>query len=852
MIEFLPPALILLAGAFLIVVARGRWRTAAVLVAPLATLWAVWQVPDGVAITLPFLDYQIEPLEGSPLRRLFATVFALMAFVGGLYAYRQARAAELAAAYAYAAGAIGVCFAGDLITLFVFWEFMALFSSVVVWCGGTPAARAAGLRYAIMHILGGVILMVGIAGVAVRTGSVDIQPMLAAGFDTWMLLIGILINAAAPPLSAWLADAYPEASPTGSVFLSAFTTKTAVLALIFYVAAVMATKLFGAAFPEATGTFLERLDRRCQIALLRLLHEGVHQVRALAAGDALPDQRRDGAALPTAYHPGLHRFAARGDLVQDGEVQIDIASANAGSLVNVWIKGPQDILIEKGTVTLYGDLDVRCYVKEAPAEIMIDGAFGDWHSIDTLMIYPDEDPEKVENANVDLREYAVHFETQRFSVYTKVDGTIFGGSLVPQASSYIMDRTDAPVYPDEDNDGRHDENGDGLEEGYGTRDDDFDNDDGLIEDLNNPVSPNTGVDSIDLDDDNDGIQDSSDNYLGSIYVGPGDPPEIPLVPLVARDDTQIFINTDNDPDTGYSPEGLIFGADRMIQVSGRYNSVSETGLFKFESEDMYDWNGWKEDSTILNIETAIDDQRLELGFVATSISLKNGFTVLVRCADWSMNKDWTKDVLVGTINSGDWSIDNDPIEVLLDPFAVTTNGSFYQSLDALTWNLKVAGDYQHSYTGLTAGSGPTAGYIFVLRDDGIVYYTDRGTNGWHEYGYGSPSLPDDKGYYIDIAAGSGTTAGYIYVLRNDGKVFFTDRGTNGWTEYGYGDPDKPDVMSYTALTVGAESLSGYVYVLRKNGTVHVTDRGTNGWYQYGYGAPNIPESTWDDEKEYME
>ncbi len=230
--EFMSPAFILLAGAMLIGLARGHWRTALVLLAPLATLWAVWQVPDGVAATLSFLDYQIEPLEGSPLRRLFATIFALMAFTGGLYAFRQARATELAAGYAYAAGAIGVCFAGDLITLFVFWELMALFSSVVVWCGGTPAARAAGLRYAIMHILGGVILMVGIVGVAMRTGSIDIQPMLAGNFDTWMLLIGILINAAAPPVSAWLADAYPEASPSGSVFLSAFTTKTAVLALI--------------------------------------------------------------------------------------------------------------------------------------------------------------------------------------------------------------------------------------------------------------------------------------------------------------------------------------------------------------------------------------------------------------------------------------------------------------------------------------------------------------------------------------------------------------------------------------------------------------------------------------------
>ena len=138
----------------------------------------------------------------------------------------------MAAAYAYGAGAIGVSFAGDLITFFLYWELMALFSTVVVWCGGTPGARAAGIRYAIMHLLGGVILKVGIEGVVVHTGSIDVQPMLASNFDTWMILIGVLINAAAPPVSAWLSDSYPESSPTGSVFLSAFTTKTAVLALM--------------------------------------------------------------------------------------------------------------------------------------------------------------------------------------------------------------------------------------------------------------------------------------------------------------------------------------------------------------------------------------------------------------------------------------------------------------------------------------------------------------------------------------------------------------------------------------------------------------------------------------------
>ena len=232
MLDFLPPALILLSGALLIGLTRGALRTAVVLIVPLLTLAAIWQVPDGVALNLQFLQYTIEPIEGSPVRRLFATIFALMAFGGGLYAYRQARWYELAAAYAYASGAIGVSFAGDLISLFLFWELMALFSTVVVWCGGTPGARAAGIRYAVMHLLGGVVLKVGIEGVMVHTGSIEVQPMLADNFDHWMILIGILINAAAPPVSAWLSDAYPRSSPTGSVFLSAFTTKTAVLALI--------------------------------------------------------------------------------------------------------------------------------------------------------------------------------------------------------------------------------------------------------------------------------------------------------------------------------------------------------------------------------------------------------------------------------------------------------------------------------------------------------------------------------------------------------------------------------------------------------------------------------------------
>ena len=80
MFEFIPPALYLVAGALLIGLVRGNARTAVLFLAPLVTLWAIWQVPDGVVFDLPFLDYRIEPLEGSPVRRLFATIFALMAW----------------------------------------------------------------------------------------------------------------------------------------------------------------------------------------------------------------------------------------------------------------------------------------------------------------------------------------------------------------------------------------------------------------------------------------------------------------------------------------------------------------------------------------------------------------------------------------------------------------------------------------------------------------------------------------------------------------------------------------------------------------------------------------------------
>lgn len=227
----LPPGLILIAAGLLLPLLQPTLRGIVLVLAPLVVLAMVWSLPDGNVLTLQYLGNELVLVRADALSRLFATVFSIMAAVGGLFAFNQSRVSELAAAFVYAGSAISVVFSGDLITLFIFWEIMAIASSIVVWSGGATA-RAAGQRYVVVHFLGGVLLMAGVAGEAITTGSIAFDVMEANSWPRWLILAGFLINAGAPPLAAWLPDAYPQASWSGTVFLSAFTTKTAVYVLM--------------------------------------------------------------------------------------------------------------------------------------------------------------------------------------------------------------------------------------------------------------------------------------------------------------------------------------------------------------------------------------------------------------------------------------------------------------------------------------------------------------------------------------------------------------------------------------------------------------------------------------------
>jgi multicomponent Na+:H+ antiporter subunit D len=228
----LHPGLVLIIGGMLMVLCAPRLRTWLQLGLPLAALFLVWQMPDGVVLQLDFLDQSLTPIRSDALSRLFATIFALMAAIGGLYALSQRSRLEIAAAYGYAGSAIGVCFAGDLLTLFMFWELMAIGSSLVLWSTATTASGRAAQRYILIHIFGGVLLFAGIAGHVQAGAGLEFNAMRADSLPNLLILAGMLVNAGAPPFSAWLPDAYPEASWSGTVFLSAFTTKTAVYTLI--------------------------------------------------------------------------------------------------------------------------------------------------------------------------------------------------------------------------------------------------------------------------------------------------------------------------------------------------------------------------------------------------------------------------------------------------------------------------------------------------------------------------------------------------------------------------------------------------------------------------------------------
>ena len=227
----LPPFLIFFLGALIIPFVRGGARAALLLTIPIVGAVNLWTMPEGFSWSFQFFHYTVTPLRLDRLSLLFGYLFHLAAFLAILFALHVRDAGQQVAGLLYVGAALGAVFAGDLITLFVSWELLAVTSAFLIWARRTPKALAAGLRYLLIQVLSGMLLLAGTLFHLAETGSIEFGYLGLSGTGSWLIFLAFGIKSAFPLLHNWLTDAYPEATPTGTVFLSCFTTKVAIYSL---------------------------------------------------------------------------------------------------------------------------------------------------------------------------------------------------------------------------------------------------------------------------------------------------------------------------------------------------------------------------------------------------------------------------------------------------------------------------------------------------------------------------------------------------------------------------------------------------------------------------------------------
>jgi multicomponent Na+:H+ antiporter subunit D len=230
MIEF-PPGLLLILGALPVPFLRGPLRGIWMLALPIAAFALLYSLPDGNHFQIAAFGQELELLRVDALSRVFGYVFIIAVFLGVIYSLHVRAVEEHVSGLIYAGAAIGAVFVGDLVSLFVYWELTAIASVFLILARRTPEALAASVRYLIIQVGSGVLLLAGLVVRWHETGSIEFGHIGIDGAGGILILLAFGIKAAFPLLHNWLQDSYPQATPTGAVLLSAFTTKLAIYAL---------------------------------------------------------------------------------------------------------------------------------------------------------------------------------------------------------------------------------------------------------------------------------------------------------------------------------------------------------------------------------------------------------------------------------------------------------------------------------------------------------------------------------------------------------------------------------------------------------------------------------------------
>jgi len=238
MIEAFPPGLVLILGALLVPLVNKRLQPAVAVILPVLGFAQLLMLEPGVSHQLSLFDYELTVVRVDRLSLVFGYIFYLAAFLSAFYALHVKDAVQHVAAMIYVGSAVGAVFAGDLITLFVYWEITAISSVFLIWTSRTEAAYTSGLRYLVIQVGSGVLLLAGVIVHASATGSIAFGKLIGddgllstASPGVVLIFLAFGVKSAFPFLHNWLQDAYPNGTVTGTVFLSAFTTKLAIYAL---------------------------------------------------------------------------------------------------------------------------------------------------------------------------------------------------------------------------------------------------------------------------------------------------------------------------------------------------------------------------------------------------------------------------------------------------------------------------------------------------------------------------------------------------------------------------------------------------------------------------------------------
>ncbi|TKB23619.1 Na(+)/H(+) antiporter subunit D [Desulfopila sp. IMCC35006] len=234
--SFIHPALILICGALILPFIKEPFRKLYLCSVPILTfldvIYLSWH--PGVHGVVTFMgEWTLTFGRVDSLSMVFGFIMALMAIIGTVYGLHVKDNLQHIAAWFYVSGSLGVIYCGDYLVLFLFWEMMAFASTFLVWFNKDDGALAAGYRYLLIHTFGGIVLLLGFVLRYQATGDLSFVQLDAhhTQLYTWLIMAGLMLNAAVPPLHSWLPDAYSKATVTGAVFMCAFTTKTAIYTL---------------------------------------------------------------------------------------------------------------------------------------------------------------------------------------------------------------------------------------------------------------------------------------------------------------------------------------------------------------------------------------------------------------------------------------------------------------------------------------------------------------------------------------------------------------------------------------------------------------------------------------------